>query len=273
MQNQNSKTQSLHITILNEEFSRRVEKNSRYSMRAFAKQLGIHPSALSRILSGKQRMSSGSALTVTQKIGLTGDVCRLFLQSVVDEQKKLESAQLGEAVQMPNLKVHPQKITEESYAIIARVMCLALRELMLTDDFISEPDWMARRLGVSIEDVEKSLNTLAEAGLIQKAEGRWVHTDRHLTAVNIKQSSEIRVKLQKEVVQKALQSLDKDPFEQRGHYSMTMAINPERINEANRMIMEFMETLCDYLETGARKEVYQLSVQLFPLTERRGVEQ
>jgi len=266
MQKNKNPSQSFHINILNEEFSRRVEKNTRYSMRAFAKQLEIHPSALSRILAGKQRMSTGSALTISNKIGLSGDTCRLFLQSVIEEQKSVDVAELGAAVEMPDLKVHPHKISEENYAIIAQLMCLALRELMMTIDFKPDPKWIAERLGLSVDQVQQYIKTLLEAGLMEEKDGQYVYKDRHLTAVNPQSSSAVRQNLQNEILVKATESLHKDPFDRRAHYGMTMAINPERLETANKMILDFLETLCDFLEVGERKEVYQLAVQLFPLT-------
>ena len=260
-------TDILHIQILTEEFAKRSERNNRYSMRAFAKHLEMHPSALSRILAGKQKMSSSAAIVVAKKLSLDRDKSRQFLQSILEEHRQLERVELGEALDLPELKIQPQKIDEANYAIIARLVCLATRELMLTENFESDPQWIARRLGATPETIRECIRALTEVGLAEEVDGKLAPKERHLTAVDTEESSAIRVRLQKEIVQRALQSLEKDPFHQRAHYGMTMAINPERIPAANKMILEFMETLCDYLEVDPRKEVYQLSVQLFPLTE------
>lgn len=266
MQKDKNLSRPFHIDILKKEFSKRVEKNTRYSMRAFAKQLEIHPSALSRILAGKQKMSSGAALMISKKIGLSGDTCRLFLQSVVDEQRTVDVAELGAAVEMPDLKVHPHKLSEENYAVIAQLMCLALRELIMTYDFKSDTDWIAKRLGLSVEQVRQYIKVLLETGLIEEKEGQWIYKDRHVTAVNNQSTNIVRQNLQNETLKRAAESLLKDPFEKRAHYGMTMAIDPERLDAANKMILDFLETLCDFLEVGDRKEVYQLAIQLFPLT-------
>ena len=259
-------TDAFHIQVLNEEFSKRCQKNSRYSMRAFAKHLEMHPSALSRILSGKQKISSASAIVVAKKIGLCRERSRLFLHSIIEEHKKLESEEAAKALEIPELKVQPYKIDEHHYAIIARLISLATRELMLTENFISQPEWIAQRLGATKEEVEECLKTLVHVGLAEQTPSGYAPKERHLTAVNTKESNATRMRLQKEIVQRALDSLEHDPFHRRSHYGMTMSVNPDQIETANKMILEFMETLCDHLENGSRKEVYQLAVQLFPLT-------
>lgn len=236
-------------------------------MRAFAKHLEIHPSALSRILAGKQKMSSGAAVTVAQKIGLNGDASRLFFQSIADEQFNEAKTELGKAINLPELKLSPQKINESDFSIISRVSCLAIRELMLTENFVSDIGWISERLNEPCEKVKECLQALIRVGLVEEENGQLRPVNRHLTTVNTERSTAIRMTLQKEILEKSMKSLDKDSFEKRAHYGMTMAINPDRIELANKMILEFMEKLCDFLETNPREEVYQLAVQLFPLTE------
>lgn len=259
---------SYHVQVLNEEFARRSKRNTRYSLRAFAAHLQMHPSALSRILSGKQRLSKSSALEVTKKLSMCNETSRLFLQSVVDEQHKLGVQELGEAVAIPELKVQPIAINEKDHDVMARVLCLCIRELTLTQDFQPDPNWIAERCGGSVEEVKTCLEALLRVGLIEIKGGTYVHTMRHLTAVNSKETSATRIRLQREIAEKGMESVTKVPFERRGHYGMTMAVDPARIPAANKKILEFMESLCDFLEMGDRREVYQLSVQLFPLTNR-----
>ena len=57
----NSKTDTLHIEMIRAELHRRREVNPRSSLRGFAASLKLHPSALSRILSGKQTLSVEAA--------------------------------------------------------------------------------------------------------------------------------------------------------------------------------------------------------------------
>lgn len=72
------------------EFHHRTHRNPRYSLRAFASFLGIDPSALCRIFSGRQEPSSGTCLKLAQKLGLSGDEQLHFLRSAIEERAKKE---------------------------------------------------------------------------------------------------------------------------------------------------------------------------------------
>lgn len=85
--------QSSHIELLRREFDKRISKNSRYSLRAFAFFLEVHPSALSRILSGKQELSIRSCSAIFSKIELSEDERRSFIESVIkDKTYRLKQA-------------------------------------------------------------------------------------------------------------------------------------------------------------------------------------
>src|SRR6516165_11941016 len=74
--------------ILVDEFMMRTAKNGRYSMRGFARDLGISQSFLSQILSKKRKLSHEKALIVSQKLRLRGKKRRLFVDLVVMEQSR-----------------------------------------------------------------------------------------------------------------------------------------------------------------------------------------
>ena len=68
--------------ILKDHLRRRQEINPRYSLRAFAKKLGISPSKVSEVISGKKRISVERGEDVAKKLGLLGKEYELFVISV-----------------------------------------------------------------------------------------------------------------------------------------------------------------------------------------------
>lgn len=255
-----------HIRILDEELTRRARTNSRYSLRAFAAQLELHPSALSRILAGKQRLSKTAAMKVAEKMAMEKEMGRLFLQSVVEEHRKNEAERLGEAVEAPALRPCPVLIDEELFSKISNIKSLAILELVFTKDFSSQPEWIAERLGISPEEAAQTVADLLAAGMLEEREGNLVNKRCYTSAIDSEKTSAARKSLQKEVLALAASSVEQIPFEKRGHFSMTLTADPAKMAEANRMTVEFMESLSDFLGSGDRTEVYELSVQLFPLT-------
>src|SRR4051812_17731490 len=62
-------------------FLRGRQRNPRWSLRAFAKQLGVSHSALSEILSGKRALSQKAAVRFAQRLELSPADTKLFLRA------------------------------------------------------------------------------------------------------------------------------------------------------------------------------------------------
>ena len=81
-----------HVEFLKDELARRQTKNSRYSLRAFAHHLEIHPSALSRILASKQDVSLRTCVLMVKVISFDESEKIKFLVSI-SEEKMVRAAQ------------------------------------------------------------------------------------------------------------------------------------------------------------------------------------
>lgn len=75
-----------HIEMLLTEFSRRKVKNPRYSLRAYAKSLGMSSATLSRILSLNQEISLDAAKKIIKKLKYTDFETMVFIRSIADEK-------------------------------------------------------------------------------------------------------------------------------------------------------------------------------------------
>ena len=75
-----------YVELLQSELKSRKQKNERYSMRGFAKFLGIHPSALCRTLAGRQGLSMASCLRILGRLALSPEQKWKFLVSVCEQQ-------------------------------------------------------------------------------------------------------------------------------------------------------------------------------------------
>lgn len=74
----------LHLTA---EFERRKLRNSRYSLRAYARALNVDNGFLSKLMSGKALLSLDLADTLCAKLKLDPQTRARFLLSAAEEQK------------------------------------------------------------------------------------------------------------------------------------------------------------------------------------------
>nr|BFD59698.1 hypothetical protein CKG001_18050 [Bdellovibrio sp. CKG001]BFD63062.1 hypothetical protein BdHM001_17430 [Bdellovibrio sp. HM001] len=70
-----------YLQILQKELAERRKRNPQYSLRAYAKMLGMNSGSLSHILEGKRRLPAKACLTACDKLGLTSEQRRLFIES------------------------------------------------------------------------------------------------------------------------------------------------------------------------------------------------
>ncbi len=120
-------------TVLQSEFDRRIARNPRYSLRAFARNLGIAHTTLSRFLSGQRRLTARAI----RRIGAT---LRLDVESYCS--------------------------AENDRALLA---------LLTRPGFRASSRWIATMLGITIDEVNLSLQRLVrERRLIMAGGNSWV---------------------------------------------------------------------------------------------------
>lgn len=123
-------------------------------------------------------------------------------------------------------------------------------------------------MNISVREVKDALERLIRLGFLKKnASGRLectgvaYHTTDGVTDVALQRAHFQNLELARE-------SLEQDTIENRDFTAMTMAIDPDRLPEAKRRIRDFRSELCRFLESGKRKEVFKLCMQLIPLTKK-----
>lgn len=245
----------LHLQILTEELDRRIKKNPRYSLRAFAAYLGIHPSALSRVLAGKQELSLRAGVELLLKLNLSKEEKRLFLQSIIEEKRQKESKSLEEAVEMLGLRLRPVEVDPETYARLADLKCLSLVALTYLEGFQQEPDWIARQLEISQGEAAELIELALARGLLERRGTRLVCTNQRLSSIRIEEGESRFLAGHRK----------SDPLETQEHCGMTMIVDTDHIAVANRMILDFVETIRGFLQSGSRESVFQFSVHMLPL--------
>ena len=252
-----------YLRCLTNEFSKRKNRNPSYSIRAFARFLEIDHSVLASVFRGKRRIPKKCARKVTQKLDLSPRQSQEFLLSLANMR-----ASLVQLSKVPlRTEAHEEKVLSEDdcFHIIADPEHYSILSLCEMEGFSSEPAWIAKRLGVTETQVRVAINRLITAGLLKKngnqlipAQGA-VTTTQDVSSCALRASHKVTLKLAEEAIEQT--SVDLRYFG-----TMTMAINLQRLNEAKELIREFQRKLSAFLEVSPKSEVYQLAIQLFPLT-------
>lgn len=253
--------------IIQEELGFRIKSNPSYSLRAFARDLSINPSQLSEILKGKTGLSSKKALEIASQIGLNEREAKIFQALVEIEhgrtQKIVEQAK--KFLEENSYSENFQSLSIDGFKIISEWHYFAILSAMELDNFDGTTSYIAKELNLPISLVDESIKRLLKMDIIDLKEGKFYPTGVMLTTTHDIQSSALR-KFHKGHIAKSLSALDEVAVELRDITSMTMAIDIDRLPEAKEMIKNFRRSLCQKLESGKKNHVYNINIQLIPLS-------
>lgn len=260
----------IHLLILREELNRRLRSNSSYSLRSFAKAIGIDASLLSKIMNNCRALSHGNALKIMESIALSDAEKVLFWKSYVVE-KQVSNGLLKD---FPTLSIEDEKLLEQQiFNVISEPYHYVLVELTRTKSFKSDVIWISKVLNLSIAQTKEAINRLVNIkmlsinnGQIERSPGRFSTKDKAVTDSAHKYH-------QRKILEKAIVAMDQVPIEHRNQSSMTIAINPQKIPIAKKMIQDFINQLSDVLESGPIEEVYQISLSLYPVLQKTALEE
>ena len=75
---------------LQEILLQRCQKNASYSLRAFARDIGIHAAALSKILSGRQKMTTTIYKKISRELKISQEQAAWFESELLKPKSKRE---------------------------------------------------------------------------------------------------------------------------------------------------------------------------------------
>lgn len=236
-------------------------RNPRYSARAFGKRLGLSAGATSELLRGRRKISLALAVRIAKKLLLDPEE----RAAIFSRSRELDSA------------VTPDdslQLTADQFFVISEWYHFAILSLIRTQDFKSDSGWIARRLGIKKTVAADALQRLLRLGLIQKNEkGGITRTKARFRTpddvANLSQTIQRSHFHDLELARSALETLS---IESRDFSSITMPLDPELLPKAKELIRKLQDQISELLESGDKKEVFRMCVQLFPLTQLKGKE-
>ena len=233
--------------LLKNEFQRRAEKNPSFSLRAFSSKLEMDQSLLSKLLQGKRKFSDENAQKVSEFLGV-------YLNP--------------QSLEQTDSPIDYQLMKEDEFFVISAWYHFAILELIKTKSFKHNPQFIAQKLKISDLEAERAIERLERLGFIETKKNKYSLKKASNTWLNLSETSTARKSLQKHMQEKSLAALEDVSFDKREHSSLTVAVDPKLLPEIKKKITEFRRSLDKYImENGNEKEVYNLCVSFFPLTQ------
>ena len=233
-------------------------KNPSYSLRAFAKKIGLSAGTLSQILKGQRNASRKLLEKIGENLSLDRHEMSELLASVPLKRTRAPN-------QRSSMKRYVQ-INMSQFESISAWYYSAILSLCETADYRHEPAWVAKRLNITAAQAKTALRRLEELRILEKdVNGKIQHRQPNYITTDGIPNSAIQLH-QTQILDLASKSLERDEVSKRFLTTTTISIDPEKISKAQKMMGAFRDQLCAFLESGDKKQVYAFCNLLIPLS-------
>lgn len=262
------------VHILTEAYESRCARNAHYSLRAFARDLGISNASLCLILKQKQGLSIRAAERIAQRLGFNPAEKEYFCDLVQSHYARSESDRRIARIKLRKYDAAGTSLDLERFKAVSDWYHFAILELAEIPGFRLGPQSIARALGIppkaaalAVERLKK-LKLLAadeQDGRLERSVG-FVATPSGIPSATLK-------KHHTQLLEKAKAALYTQTVEERDFSAMQFAMSREDLGWAKEQIRAFRRTLMERLQQNPmRDRVYCLAIQLFGLQQNGACE-
>lgn len=244
---QQTKLQSILITYL----EGAKKKNPQFGLRALAKKAELSPGALSEIMSGKRRVSINIAKRVIARLLIDPEISsNLFHQEALEGREEEQNS---------------IQLTLDQYQVLSEWYYLAILNLIETKNFKNDNKIIAERLGLGLDVVKSAIERLFRLEMIELVRGKLKRTNvRYKTSEDLANLS-IK-KFHRKALSIAEEAMDTIPTEMRDFSAIILPADPNKLKQVKERIRRFQHQLIKEFEGEELTEVFQVSIQVFPLT-------
>ena len=258
-------------TLLREILAEKQSKNPHFSMRAFAKVLGIQPSFLSLVLNGKRDISDETVGMIAEKLELNSVQSR-ELSILVRLEKVKNTNQRQQLLQ--DLKIlrpelaHTRDLSVDQFKTISEWYHLPLQVLIELEDFEWSEENAAKSLGITVHEAHLALERLAALELIEWTAGARPTAIGGSRMVKAPEHNQALKNYHETMMKKNIVALHEQDPDLRLTASLNVALNAEQLAQARSILVAAQKKILKLCQAKSpEKEVYHVGLNLFQLTQ------
>lgn len=255
--------------VLQTEFERRKLGNSSYSLRAYARDLGLSAPRLSQIMSKKSGLSVENAQEIAAKLKLDADRIKWFCDSAGAAHARNAKEKAEYTKRITQYKREAKKFSEinlEYFKVIEDWFHFAILELTYLQDFENSEAWMAKKISITKAEVKVAVERMKKLGLLTEKDGKLIDTFKFLATPSDVPSMALR-KFNAQLMKKAAEALHERDVNEREISSNIFSIDKTKIPDFKDRIREFRRDMERFAtESKDKSAVYCLGLQFYELT-------
>lgn len=243
--------------FLKAKYEERKARNKKYSIRSFAKSLGVSPSLISQVFNDKKKISLGTYNRIKTHLNLNHIESENFNELFATRQKEDD---------LEYQKLQREKLTLDQFTKISNWQSFAILSLAKMDNNKKGHYWIAKQLAIKKEDALNYYQNLLSSGMIKEEAEHFYRTTKSFE-IDQKVPSSIISNFHKENLKKVINSIEQYSINERVLNSITISTSTELIPKIEKEMKVFcnrVDRLCE--KESKQNQVYNLSIQFSPLS-------
>jgi len=258
--------------FLHDWLAARQQAERSFSVRKLARQMDVSHALLVMLLQGKRTLKSKHAAALAKGMGLS-TVEKMYLQTMIE----FGAAEPGEPKRMMETWLHSLNPGEDfevreidEFRILSGWIHFAILTFLKLKAPTRDIETIVKRFShlVPPNEIRSAFTRLFNQGLITRdLTGRFLAKYSRVTTKDDVANRGAREYF-KQVSSLAAAAVEEQDVLEREFQSFSIAMDPEKIPLAKEMIRKFRTELEVALKSDRTREIYQVNLQLFRLTER-----
>jgi uncharacterized protein (TIGR02147 family) len=254
---------------------------TRYSYRSFSADLGYgETNFMHLVCSGKRNISTNTARTVVEKLGLSHARRKFFLGLARFDNARAPADRSSILEELAGLieETLPTRMSKDQFAYFSNWHTVVIRELAARKDFRADANWISKQIlpAITAEKAQEGLDLLVRIGYLvpepTQPTGsqplRLVPADIHVRSPKEAKSAAL-FRYHNQMIEHGRTSMSRIDGWRRDISGVTIRIDDDTMQQIKKEIQEFRARILNLSENcnGDGKQIYQLNVQFFPFTE------
>ncbi|HSQ42838.1 MAG TPA: TIGR02147 family protein [Fibrobacteraceae bacterium] len=241
-----------------------------FSLRYFAEKIGMDQGNLVRIFQGKRHLSTAAVERLIAYLDLDGRRADYLRTLVVFNKSKSDAKARAAFDKLMAIAAPEAKVLEpQQFEFYRKWYHTAIYNLMDCFVFRGDDEALAQQLNPAITAIQakESIALLLQLGLIRRrGDGRYVQTHNLITSGESWRSYAVHT-YQEATLKLALHSLENHPRNIRDFSTLSMSIASKDLEKVRELTREYRSSILNVVqESNPADAVYQLNIQLFPMT-------
>lgn len=259
--------------FLSDYYDYQKSRNSSFSHRAFSLKAGLSsPSHFKMVVDGSRNLSQKTLPKFVKGLSLDRKSANYFEALVYFNQASDSESRSNYFKKLISLRSKISTSTsleKSSFDFLSNWFTVAIYVLIGTEYFKNDVHWIANKLNnkISVKDIKKAISLMLELNLIKEdQEMGYVQTNGALSTADDTKSIAVYNyhKQMNDIAKESLSTVEGDLREYNG---ATISISIEDLPLLKDKIRQFRKEINELTSNQLKgKEVYQMNIQLFPLT-------